>query len=304
MEGMKKTVLLLASMAVAVLVACATAALSALPVVGQPATVTLVGAGDIASCSQSNDSATANLLARIPGTVMALGDNAYPRGTVADFKNCYGPTWGRYKARTMPAVGNHEYYTAGASPYFTYFGARAGARGRGYYSYDRGSWHIVVLNSNCSKVGGCGGSSPQGRWLRNDLANNANRRCTLAYFHHPLYASGNGTATAQVKPFWNTLYNRGAEIILSGHAHRYERYAPITPGGAKNLRNGIRQFVVGTGGEPGGTEIYRKDAPNMQVVKTNVYGVLRLSLRADSYAWRFVPVAGKTFTDSGIGRCH
>ncbi len=301
---MRKTVLLMASMTSAMLVACVVAALMALPGSGRTATATLVGAGDITSCSQSNDSATANLLGKIPGTVMALGDNVYPYGTAQKFRDCYDPTWGKYKKRTKPAVGNHEYYhTTGASPYFDYFGARAGTPGRGYYSYDRRGWHVVVLNSNCGKVGGCTSGSPQGRWLRNDLARNP-ADCTLAYFHHPLYASGNGTATAQVKPFWNILYNQGAEVILSGHAHRYERYAPITPEGRKDLAKGIRQFVVGTGGEPGGTEVYHADAPNMQVVKTNVYGVLRLSLRADAYAWRFVPIAGKTFTDSGSTRCH
>ncbi len=301
---MRKTVLLLASMAVAVLVACAAAALSTVPVVGQTAAAaTLVGAGDIASCSQNNDRSTARLLAKIPGTVLALGDNVYPYGTAQKFRDCYDPTWGKYKSRTKPAVGNHEYYhTTGANPYFDYFGARAGKPGRGYYSYDRRGWHVVVLNSNCNKVGGCSRRSPQGRWLRNDLANNP-ASCTLAYFHHPLYASGTGTATPQVKPFWSMLQDRGAEVILSGHAHRYERYAPMTPGGTPSA-NGIRQFVVGTGGEPGGDEIHHADAPNMQVVKTNVFGVLRLSLRADSYAWKFVPVAGKTFTDSGNDRCH
>jgi hypothetical protein len=302
---MRKTVLLMASMTSAMLVACLAAALMALPGSGRTAAVTLVGAGDIARCSAENrDAATAKLLGNIPGTVMALGDNVYPYGTAENFRKCYDPTWGKYKRRTMPAVGNHEYYkTTAANPYFDYFGARAGERGKGYYSYDRRNWHIVVLNSNCNKVGGCGPLSPQGRWLRRDLAANPSE-CTLAYFHHPLYASGNGTATAQVRSFWNILYERGAEVILSGHAHRYERYAPITPAGAKNVQKGIRQFVVGTGGEPGGTEVFRADAPNMQVVKTNVYGVLRLSLRADSYAWKFVPIAGKTFTDSGSTGCH
>ena len=139
--------------------------------------------------------------------------------------------------------------------------------------------------------------------MRGDLARHPSR-CTLAYFHHPLYASGKDTATPQVKPFWNTLYNRGADLILSGHAHRYERYAPITPGGVRDPENGIRQFVVGTGGEPGGSESYPASAPNMQVMKTGTPGILKLNLGAGSYAWKFVPVAGKTFTDSGTGRCH
>ena len=202
----------------------------------------------------------------------------------------------------MPAVGNHEYYTAGAKPYYDYFGARAGARGKGYYSYDLGSWHIVVLNSNCNKVGGCGERSPQGRWLRRDLANNPSS-CTLAYFHHPLYATGLNTSTPQVRPFWRMLHYRGADVILNGHAHRYERHAPMTPGGVRSA-NGIRQFVVGTGGSPGGSEIYSSQVPNLQVVRTDTFGVIQLNLRASSYAWNFVPVAGQTFTDSGMSRCH
>lgn len=299
---MRKTILLVASMALALVLACVAAALTAVPGVGQTATVTLVGAGDIADCNASADSATARLLGRIPGTVFTLGDNAYPRGTAADFKNCYGPTWGKYKKRTRPAPGNHDYYTAGAKPYFDYFGRRAGRPSQGYYSYDRGTWHIVALNSNCDKVGGCGLRSPQGRWLRSNLANHPSR-CTLAYFHHPLYSSAKGVPTPQVKPFYRMLYDRGADVILSGHAHRYERYAPMTPGGARDPENGIRQFIVGTGGEPGGSESYPTSAP-LQVMKTDTPGVLKLDLGVDSYTWKFVPIAGKTFSDSGTDQCH
>ena len=161
----------------------------------------------------------------------------------------------------------------------------------------------MALNSNCSEVGGCGRRSPQGRWLRNDLANHQ-ARCTLAYFHHPLYATGNNTGTPQVEPFWRILYNRGADVILSGHAHRYERYAPITPEGVRDPESGIRQFVVGTGGNSGGGEIYYDQAPGVQVVKLGTPGVLKLNLGAGSYQWKFVPVAGKTFTDSGTDECH
>jgi len=268
-----------------------------------------VGAGDIASCSQSNDSATARLLGNIPGTVFTLGDNVYPYGSAENFRNCYAPTWGKYKKRTKPAAGNHEYYdenynsTTAAGPYFDYFGRRAGVRGEGYYSYDRGAWHIVVLNSNCDKAGGCESDSPQGRWLRNDLANNANHQCTLAYFHRPLYSTGTNVAGQDVKPFWDMLHDRDADLIVNGHAHRYERFAPMTPSGTSS-DNGIRQIVAGTGGQPGGDEVSLADAPNLQRVKTGVFGVLRLNLRADSYAWKFVPVAGETFTDSGATSCH
>ena len=295
------TLLVLASMASALLLACMAAILTSVPSVAQTATVTLVGAGDIASCDYTADSATARLVGRIPGTVFTLGDNVYPSGTIKQFRDCYDPTWGKYKKRTKPSVGNHEYRTPDASGYFNYFGARAGAPSKGYYSYRRGGWHIVVLNSNCSKVGGCGRRSSQGRWLRRDLANHQ-ARCTLAYFHHPLYSTGDNTATPQVKPFWKILYDRGADVILSGHAHRYERFAPITPGGARNAEKGIRQFVVGTGGNDGSSTIHH--APGAQVVKTGTPGVLKLNLGAGSYTWKFVPIAGRTFTDSGRDQCH
>jgi alkaline phosphatase len=307
--GMTKTVSLLASMALAVLVACVAAALAAAPGSGQTATATLVGAGDIASCSQSNDSATARLLGNISGTVYTLGDNAYPYGSAANFRDCYDPTWGRYKKRTKPTLGNHEYYdanynmTTNAGPYFDYFGARAGARGEGYYSYDRGAWHIVALNSNCGMVGGCESDSPQGRWLRNDLADNPSR-CTMAYFHRPLYSTGTNVVGQDVKPFWDMLHDRDADLIVVGHAHRYERFAPMTPNGTRSDANGIRQIVAGTGGAEGGDEITYADAPNLQRVKTGTYGVLKLSLGSDSYSWKFVRAAGREFTDSGTTDCH
>lgn len=300
--GMTKTISLPASIALAVLLACIVAAVEARPSVGQMEPVTLVGAGDISSCSQNRDSATAKLLLRIPGTVFTLGDNAQGKGAWSEFKNCYRPTWGKYRVRTMPAVGNHEYRVAGARPYFTYFGARAGTPGKGYYSYDRRSWHVVVLNSNCDQVGGCGRRSPQGRWLRHDLANHTSR-CTLAYFHHPLYASGTGSDTPEVRGFWRILYRHNADVILAGHAHRYERFRPITPSGEPDAGNGIRQFIVGTGGEPGGKQ-YGPDDPNMEVKNRNTPGVLKLTLRAGSYSWKFIPIAGKTFTDSGADQCH
>jgi hypothetical protein len=292
-------------MALAGLLACTMAVLAAGPGAGQTATVTLVGAGDIASCNYTQDSATARLLGRIPGTVFTLGDNVYPAGTAEQFRDCYKPTWGTYKKRTRPTAGNHDYFTAGARPYFDYFGWRAGRPSRGYYSYDRGSWHIVALNSNCNedRVGGCGSSSPQGRWLSNNLVNHP-ARCTLAYFHHPLYASGTGSDAPEVKPLWRILYDQGAEVILSGHAHRYERFRPITPDGDPDPANGIRQFIVGTGGAPGGGEYNGPDDPNMQRMKLGTPGVLKLNLSAGTYQWKFVPVAGKTFTDSGTDECH
>ena len=305
---MRKTGSLFVSMALAVLVACLAATLTASPGSGRTATATLVGAGDVASCSQTNDRATARLLGNIRGTVFTLGDNVYPYGSTANFRNCYDPTWGKYKKRTKPSLGNHEYYdenfnmTTAAGPYFDYFGRRAGARGKGYYSYDRGAWHIVALNSNCDKAGGCGRRSPQGRWLRRDLRSNPSR-CTMAYWHRPLYSTGTNVAGTDVKPFWNILQDRDADLIVNGHAHRYERFAPMPPNGGRS-ENGIRQIVAGTGGAGGGDEISPEDAPNLQRVKVGTFGVLKLSLRSDSYTWKFVRASGEEFTDSGTTGCH
>ena len=302
---MRNAVLASASMFVAVLLACAAALLAAVPGDAQTtSTATLVGAGDIAGCSQRSDSATARLLGRIEGTVFTLGDNVQGQGARSEFRNCYDPTWGKFKKRTRPTAGNHEYATTGAKPYFDYFGWRARPR-RGYYAYERSSWHIVALNSNCDRdrVGGCGRTSPQGRWLRNNLSNHP-AKCTIAYFHHPLYATGKNTTSTKVRPLWEILYNHEADVILSGHAHRYERYAPIRPGGLVDRQQGIRQFVVGTGGPTDGSEIYRGQAPGLQVVKVGTPGVLKLNLGAGSYDWKFVPIAGKTFTDSGTYACH
>jgi len=326
---MIRRVLLIATTALALLLASGVA----VPVFGQ--TVTLVGAGDIADCSDTNDEATAALLANISGTVITIGDNAYSNGTRAQFANCYdnyrfsdGSTydpsrpawWGQHKDRTMPTLGNHEYLNSSdlslkSKPYFDYFSAQNGFKlpkapvpspgltlGKGYYSYDRGSWHIVALNSNCAYVS-CGGKSAQGKWLRNDLANTTNKQCTLAYFHHPLYASGTGTDTPEVKPLWRILYNNKADVILSAHAHRYERFRRINPDGQPDPVNGIRQFIVGTGGPPGSGQSGADD-PNMEVKSIGTPGVIKLSLAAGYYSWQFVPIAGQTFTDSGIESCH
>jgi hypothetical protein len=303
MEGMSKSVLVVGAMASAMLVACMVALLTATPGGGKPRTVTLVGAGDIAGCDFKADRKTARLLGNIPGTIFTLGDNVYPEGTSAQFRNCYDPTWGKYNKRTRPSVGNHEYDTSsGAKPYFDYFGWRAGKPSRGYYSYDRGTWHIVALNSNCEEVGGCDWKSAQGHWLRRDLTHHRTR-CTLAYFHHPLYASGRGYDSPEVKPLWHILYNQHADVILSGHAHRYERFARITPSGERSSARGIRQFIVGTGGAPGGTQ-KGPDEPRVQAKKIGAPGVLKLKLGLGFYQWKFVPVGGRNYTDSGMARCH
>lgn len=262
----------------------------------------LVAAGDIVSCSSPGDEATAGLLGEIVGTVAPLGDNAYENGSASEYADCYAPSWGKYKVRTRPAPGNHDYLTPGASGYFGYFGAAAGTPGKGYYSYNLGSWHIVVINSNCGEVGGCGAGSAQEQWLRGELARSTNS-CTLAYWHHPLFSSGAEHGNhAEMRPIFQALYEHGAEVVLSGHEHNYERFAPQTPGGAQDTRRGIREFVVGTGGKS--HYAFATVQPNSEVRNTGTFGVLKLTLHTNGYDWRFVPQAGKTFTDSGSGTCH
>ncbi len=238
----------------------------------------------------------------MPGEIATLGDNAYETGSPSDYANCYAPTWGRLLSRTHPAPGNHEYLTPGASGYFSYFGAAAGAPDSGYYSYELGAWHIVVINSNCSAVRGCQTGSRQEAWLRADLA--AHRAsCTLAYWHHPRFSSGEHGDTVAMQPIWQDLYDAGADVVLNGHDHDYERFAPETPTGAADPARGIREFVVGTGGK-NHYPITRAPEPNSEVRNWDTFGILKLTLHARSYDWQFIPEAGKTFTDSGSGRCH
>jgi hypothetical protein len=261
----------------------------------------LVGAGDIANCGTAGDEATGNLLDGITGTVMAIGDTAYPDGTSSDYTNCYNPTWGRQKARTRPATGNHEYHTSGASGYFNYFGASAGDPTKGYYSYDLGNWHVVALNSNCSIVS-CAVGSAQEQWLRNDLAAST-KPCTVAYWHHPRYTSGSSHGpNTEVQPLYQALYDNNAEVIVTGHNHQYERFAPMNATGGLDTTRGIRQFVDGTGGT--GLDGFGTIQPNSEVRNSSTWGVLKLTLHSGSYDWQFVPEAGKTFTDSGTNTCH
>src|SRR6266542_1178037 len=262
----------------------------------------LVGAGDIASCSSTGDDATAKLLDSISGTVFTIGDDAYENGSSSDFTKCYHPNWGRHKARTKPSAGNHEYQTSGASGYFGYYGAAAGEPGKGYYSYDVGDWHVVVLNSNISMSAG----STQEKWLKADLAASP-RLCTLAYWHHPLYAATSGSGSGGVtdtksRPRWDDLSAAGADLVLGAHRHMYERQAPQKPDRTADPVYGIREFIVGTGGVSriSPTNVSK----NSQVRDGDTYGVLKVWLYSDSYAWKFVPIAGKTFSDSGSTACH
>lgn len=260
----------------------------------------IVGAGDIADCNATEDEATASLLDGIAGTVFTLGDNVYETGTEAEWNNCYDPTWGRHKARTRPSLGDHDHASGSpATEYFDYFGAAAGDPSRGYYSYDVGAWHIVVLNTECSLAGGCGAGSPQETWLRADLAANSSA-CTLAYWHYPLYSSAKGGSSTGLA-FWDALLDDGADVILNGDSHVYERFAPQDDAG-QGLATGIRQFIVGTGGRSLGG--FRTPVANSEVRNSSTHGVLRLTLHDSGYSWQFVPVAGSSFTDAGIATCH
>jgi hypothetical protein len=258
----------------------------------------IVGAGDISDCNNNNDEATAKLLDVTAGTVVLMGDNAYENGTTTEYNNCYDPTWGRHKSRTKPSAGNHEYNTAGAAGYYGYFGSAAGDPTQGYYSYDLGDWHVVVLNSNIARDA----TSAQIAWLRADLTAST-KSCTLAYWHHPRYSSGSGHGNdTSVQPFWDVLYEFNADVILNGHDHDYERFAPQNAAGALDNVRGIREFVVGTGGRA----LYTLGTlrANSQVFNATTYGVIKMTLSAGSYSWLFMPIAGQTFTDSGTSTCH
>ena len=329
---MGKTTLVLASMTLAVLLACMAASTAAVPGLAQSATVTLVGAGDIATCYARDDEHTAKLInnvlrdltpdATLPplnrARVLTLGDNAYFNGTRTQFANCYDnyrlsfgmrydPSrpawWGQFKGRTMPTLGNHEYLNSTdpalrSKPYFDYFGAKNGfklpaapvpspglTKGKGYYAYNLGSWHIVALNSNCSYVS-CSSNSAQAQWLRKDLAKHP-ARCTLAYMHHPLYASGTLGLEPHVKPLWQILYNNGADVILNGHDHRYERLARIDPNDNRDLTYGMRPLIAGTGGDPGGGTTDTNE-PNSEIKIFGTAGILRMDLSDGYYSWAFI----------------
>lgn len=245
---------------------------------------------------------TADLLIQQPlAAVLALGDLQYPRGELANFQASYDRTWGKVKKITRPAPGNHEYYTPKAAGYYQYFGAIAKDPSKGYYSYNLGKWHLIALNSNCKNVGGCGPGSPQEKWLKADLAA-SRHQCTLAYWHHPRFSSGLHNNNADTAAFWQALYAAGAEVILTGHDHDYERFAPQTPDAKADPQRGIRQFVVGTGGFS--LRPFLNQQANSEVRNADAFGVLKLTLKPKGYDWQFIPIQGQTFQDSGSGDCH
>jgi hypothetical protein len=287
------------------------AATATTPVAGDSAVV--AAAGDIAcpptalvtpiTCQQR---ATSDLVLGLkPDRVLTLGDNQYEKGLLADYRGGYDPSWGRFRSITSPVPGNHEYLTTGAAGYYGYFGSAAGDPTKGYYSFDVGDWHVIALNSNCAALGpadGCAEGMPQNDWLEADLAAHPND-CTLAYWHHPLLSSGAYGGVAAVKPFWHDLYAAGAEIVLVGHSHNYERFTPMSPDKLADPVGGIRQFVVGSGGKNHATG---KIAPaaTSEIRSADTFGVLKLTLAATGYDWRFVPEAGATFADAGSATCH
>lgn len=272
-------------------------------------TTTILIAGDIATCTGNGDRLTAELIERIDGIVMTAGDNAYPYGSIKQYRECYGPTWGRFKARTRPALGNHDYGLGAPDGYFEYFGRRAGPAGRGWYAFDAGTWRIYVLDSMRCYLGtgsargesGCGPDSAQFQWLKRDLVAQP-RDCVMAVWHHPRFSSGPHGNSSKPQPLLGLLFDHGAEIVVNGHDHVYERFAPARPNGTPDDATGITQFVVGTGG--GGLYGLRAiTAPNSVVRDNGSYGVLRLRLSADGFAWRFLRVDGKR-GDSGSALCH
>lgn len=261
-----------------------------------------VGAGDIAECDTAYDEATAKLLDIISGTIYTIGDTVYSDGTPQEFTDCFGPTWGRHRARIKPAPGNHDYHTPGAAGYYGYFGPAASPLEanctrdcKGYYSYDLGAWHIIALNSEIA----VGTGSEQEQWLRQDLAAHP-AACTLAYWHKPRFSSGEHGNNATYRALWAALYEYGADVILNGHDHDYERFAPQNPLGEADAR-GIRQFVVGTGGTD--QRPFAEIQPNSEVRETDSWGVLQLTLHERSYDWTFVPIAGQSFRDAGRSDC-
>ncbi|CAA9285214.1 MAG: hypothetical protein AVDCRST_MAG26-3676 [uncultured Chloroflexia bacterium] len=298
------------------------------PAPGATPSAVLMAAGDIAcaprdavSSAACQQQATSDLIiANAPQAVLALGDLQYECGQLANFGAAFQSSWGRFKSNIYPVPGNREYnvegdeaacprsepFPSGAAGYFTYFGAQAAPREdgctvncKGYYSFDLGGWHIIALNSNCAYIGGCEAGSPIEEWLRADLAAST-AACTLAYMHHPRYSSDGGYD--EVAPLWQALYEAGAEVVLAGHSHNYERFAPRDHGGNLDRARGVRQFVVGTGGKS--ISRFSSTSAHSEAKTDQGFGVLKLTLYPEGYDWSFLPVAPLTYKDSGSAACH
>lgn len=268
------------------------------PTVETQGVLTVLAAGDISTCQNDNDEATAKILDRYSSAlVLTLGDNVYDSGKISEYLNCYEPTWGRHKERTYPSIGNHDYGVPGGDDYFTYFERSKPS----YYSFDRGNWHFIALDSNCS-ITSCAVGSEQEIWLKTDLAGQEEEKCVVAYMHHPRVSSSKHGDHDVLQPLWSALYQAGADIVLSGHDHVYERFAPLAPDGSPDAERGMRYFLVGTGGK----EFYDfKEIKTGSEVRNNTeYGVLNLDLRPDSYSWKFLSAANGVFSDTGSATCH
>ncbi len=276
-----------------------------------------MGAGDIGVCGETTDDDTGRLLDGIAGTVFTAGDNAYDDGSTGDFARCYDPGWGRHRSRTYPAPGNHDYHTSAAQPYYDYFGQRAGPVRAGYYGYDLGSWRVIVLNSNCEDVGSCDEGSLQQRWLSHELSTHQ-AQCTLAYWHHPVLTAGpHDNDEGEMIEIWRQLFDAGVDVVVNGHDHNYQRYAPLNRDASSTDEAGIRLFIVGTGGgdltevddervatNPG-LEAWGDAAGDGDGTEHLAsYGVIKFTLGTGRYSWEFIPVEDGGFTDSGSGACH
>jgi hypothetical protein len=272
---------------------------------GPPGPEIILAAGNIATCGSTNDEATAALLDALEGTIFTLGDNVFPEASSEAYADCYEPSWGRHKSRTYASLGNHEYHSGTATPSFSYFGERVGPKDLGYYSLDLGNWHIVVLNINDATVNETNpfAGSAQDQWLQADLAANS-KTCTLALWHNPRFFSSNTigwTSNAYVTDVWQRLYDAGVDLVLNGHQHHYERFPPMSPTGSVDEQRGIRAFNVGTGGES--TESMIAVAQH-SAVRSDEFGILKLTLENGSYSWQFVPAVAGRFSDEGVGSCH
>jgi hypothetical protein len=255
------------------------------------------GAGTSTRCRMV---ATSDVLTGLaPAAVLPLGDTQYNKAAPSAYQQSYRPSWGRLDAIAHPVPGNHEYQNPGPAGYFAYFGTAAGSA-PGWYSWDVGAWHMVALNSNCAAVGGCGPGSPQEQWLRADLAAHP-AACTLAYWHHAPFSSSRNGDDPSVAPLFRALYDAAADVVLSGHNHQYERFAPLDPNGRADAARGVRSFVVGTGGK--NLENFPTVRPGSEA-RSKTFGVLGLTLHPGGYDWQFHPVAGSTFSDTGSGACH